>query len=107
MKFKIWLKALGKALNPEREEKYLTTLRMRLADKGYKYGSKLIKLTSDLPKYAYGRLQWRLNPHISYRTYDITEIYEVKKKIKRYRAFMEEYNNNEMLKNKKKFQGLK
>ena len=32
---------------------------------------------------------------------------QVKKKIKRYRAFMEEYNNNEMLKNKKKFQGLK
>lgn len=82
MKFKIWLKALGKALNPEREEKYLTTLRMRLADKGYYYGSKLIKLTSDLPKYVYGRLQWHLNPNMSYRTYDITEIYEVKKKIK-------------------------
>ena len=32
---------------------------------------------------------------------------QIKKKIKRYRAFMQEYNENEMLKNKKKFQGLK
>ena len=31
---------------------------------------------------------------------------QIKKKIKRYRAFMQEYNENEMLKNKKKFQGL-
>lgn len=82
MKFKIWLKALGKALNPEREEKYFTTLRMRLADKGYYYGSKLIELTSDLPKYVYGKLQWHLNPDIFYRTYKITDIYEAKKKIK-------------------------
>lgn len=82
MKFKIWLKALGKALNPEREEKYLTTLRMRLADKGYYYGRKLIKLTSDLPKYVYGKLQWYLNPYIVCRTYDFQDTYEVKKKIK-------------------------
>ena len=31
----------------------------------------------------------------------------VKKKIKKYKAFMEEYNEREMLKNKKKFQGLR
>lgn len=82
MKFKIWLKALGKTLNPKREEEYLTTLKMRLVNKGYYYGSKLIKLTSDLPKYAYGKLQWYINPYISYRTYDILDIYEAKKKIK-------------------------
>ena len=82
MKFKIWLKALGKALNPEREEKYLTTLRLRLANKKYYYESKLIKLTPDLPKYVYGKLQWYLNPHIGYERYYITDIYEVKKKIK-------------------------
>lgn len=82
MKFKIWLKALGKTLNPKREEEYLTTLKMRLVNKGYYYGSKLIKLTSDLPKYAYGKLQWYINTYISYRTYDIPDIYEAKKKIK-------------------------
>ena len=82
MKFKIWLKALGKALNPEREEKYLTTLRMRLADKGYHYGSKLIKLTSDLPKDVYGKLQWHLNPNIAFSEYLHADIYHVKKRIK-------------------------
>lgn len=82
MKFKIWLKTLGKTLNPEREEKYFTTLKLRLASKGYYYGSKLIKLTSDLPKYVYDKLQWCLNPDIAYKTYNISDIYEVKKKIK-------------------------
>jgi hypothetical protein len=82
MKFKIWLKALGKALNPEREEKYITTLQLRIANKTYKYGSKLIKLTSDLPKYVYNKLQWYLIPNIVYKTYNIPDIYELKKKIK-------------------------
>jgi hypothetical protein len=73
---------LGKALDLEREEKYLTTLKMRLVNKVYKYGSKLITLTSDLPKYVYNKLQWYLNPYMPYGTYNIPDIYQVKKKIK-------------------------
>jgi hypothetical protein len=55
---------------------------MRLANKGYYYGSKLIKLTSDLPKYVYGMLQWHLNPNIGVSEYLHADIYHAKKRIK-------------------------
>ena len=82
MKFKTWIKSLGKFLDPQREEKYLNTLRIRLADKEYYYSSKLIKATSDLPKYVYNRLSRHLTLFLGGKTF-LTDAYEIMQKIKR------------------------
>ena len=52
MKFKVWLKALGKALDPSREEKYITTLRLRRFKKEFDYSMNILNSLKGYPNYV-------------------------------------------------------